>query len=349
MTGQGHGLSADGLGAAARRRGCMLGGAVGDALGAPVEFRTRAGILRAFGPEGIQEFAPGRQSPGSYTDDTQLSVATARGILDWFASTGWAPGAAEAPDLDALALKIWDRYGEWARSPECPLGAPGAKCLEVIGGGRPRSLDTPVDSLGKGCGGVMRVAPVGLAGLGDATFEAAARAATLTHRHPTSDTSSGFLAVLVARLVHGAALAIAFDGAREELLAWDGHEETLDVVDTALSLLGSELGDYEAIGRIGHVGVEEPEAHGKGWVAEEALGIGLFCALRHRDDFAAAVRAAANISGDSDSTAGIAGAICGAAGGVEAIPAHWVATVQNRDALIDLADRLDAAARATSS
>lgn len=214
------------------------------------------------------------------------------------------------------------------------------KCGSVIGSGIPRTMQTPVDDRGKGCGGVMRVAPIGLAGLGDCTFEAAARAGTLTHRHPTSDTSCGFLAVLVAHLVTGFRLAEAVNAARDELLMWSGHEETLDVVDDALLLCGGELDDYAAIRQIGRVGTEEPDAHGKGWVAEEALGIGLLCALRHAGDFPAAVCAAANISGDSDSTASIAGAICGAALSVEAIPPGWVEKVQNRDLLVDLADDL---------
>jgi ADP-ribosylglycohydrolase len=342
MTGHGDGSDH----AAQRRRGCMLGLAVGDALGAPVEFASRAWILEEYGPAGIQDFAPtGRQPAGAYTDDTQLSVATARGILDWREAPGWASERGEEPDLDSLALAIWEQYRKWGRSPECPLGAPGATCLKVIGSGTPRTLDTPMDSRGKGCGGVMRVAPVGLAGLRAATFEAAARAGTLTHRHPTSDTSCGFLGVLVARLVDGAAPAHAVDAARGELLGWDGHTETLNAVDTAVRLAATDVDDYAALRRIGHVGTEAPQAPGKGWVAEEALGIGLFCALRHRDDFAGAVRAAANISGDSDSTASIAGAICGAALGADAIPATWVERVQDRDLLIDLADRLDAMAR----
>ena len=85
---------------------------------------------------------------------------------------------------------------------------------------------------------------------------------------------------------------------------------------------------------------ETENRHGKGWVAEEALGIALFCALRHQDDVAAALRAAANISGDSDSTASITGAILGATLGDMAIPARWVAAVQNRELLVDSADRL---------
>ncbi len=326
---------------ASRRRGCMLALAIGDALGAPVEFLSRRQILSRFGSQGVSELEPwGSQPAGAYTDDTQMSVATARGILDWCETTGWSPGSAGPADRDALALAIWSRYAEWARSPECPLGRPGMKCLGSIASGVPLALSDLVDGRGKGCGGVMRVAPLGLAGLGEAAFEAGARVATLTHRHPTSDASSGFLAALVRWLVDGESLTGAVDAAREQLVAWDGHEETLDAVDAAVRLAGGGMDDYPAMGRIGHVGHETEDGHGKGWVAEEALGIALFCALRHQGDVAAALRAAANISGDSDSTASITGAILGATLGDMAIPARWVAAVQNRELLVDLADRL---------
>ena len=310
-----------------RIRGCLLGLAVGDAYGAPLEFLKRREILGKFGPDGPGGLAPwGGHPGGSYTDDTQMSIATARGLLDWRAPTGWAPGA--AVDHEALAQAVWQRYLEWYRSGEWQGRAPGTACMTALAG------EKPVDS--KGCGGVMRVAPLGCAGLEGAAFEAGARAAALTHHHHTSDAASGFQALLVEQLVRGDELRVAVAAARDALAAWPGsaaalerpaarpkaggeHETpaapskpgaALDAVDTAIGLAGDASVDtYEAIGRIGHVGAETPDGGGKGWVAEEALGIGLLCALRFAREFAAALRAAALISGDSDSTASIAGAI----------------------------------------
>jgi len=323
--------------------GCLLGLAIGDALGAPVEFSTRAQIVAQYGPGGIQELAPRAGQPaGAYTDDSQMSVATVRGMLDWLAATGWSAGGGREPDLDALALAVWARYVEWSRSPECPQGSPGAQVMASIKGGVPLTLQHPVNVWGKGCGGVMRVAPLGLIGLGRWAFEAGARCATLTHRHPTSDTAAGFLAQLVDHLLADAPLPDAVARAREALVGWPGHEETLDAVDAAVRLAAAPTDVYEAIGQIGHVGVEELSEHGKGWVAEETLGIALYCALRCRDDYAAAVRAAVNISGDSDSTGSVTGAIVGAAGGVEAIPSAWKEQVADSGLLLELGRRLAA-------
>ena len=339
----GHATQAtDAEGRERRARGCLLGLAIGDALGAPVEFSTRAQILAQYGPEGIRELAPRAGQPaGAYTDDSQMSVATARGILDWQAATGWSAGSGE-PDLDALALAVWARYVEWSRSPECPQGSPGAQVLASIKGGVPLTLQHPVNVWGKGCGGVMRVAPLGLIGLGGWAFEAGARCATLTHRHPTSDTAAGFVAQLVDHLVTGLPLAAAAARVRAVLAGWPGHEETLDAVDTAVRLAAAPGDVYADIGQIGHVALEEPSGHGKGWVAEETLGIALYCALRYEDDYAAAVRAAVNISGDSDSTGSVTGAIMGAARGVEAIPLAWREQVADGGLLLELGRRLAA-------
>ena len=333
-----------------RYRGCLLGLCIGDAFGAAAEFMTRAEILKAHPPNGIIDLLPRPGLPaGSYTDDGQMSVATARGVLDWRRVSGWTPGAVlDAAAQEALSTAIFVRYMEWYESGEHIGRGPGTATMTALGDrkpGRPRGRVNPEN---KGCGGVMRVSPIGLAGLGEAAFEAAARAAILTHGHPTSDASSGCLALLIAFLVGGLPLPEATARTREHLVAWSrtdvaasrGIAETLDVVDAAVRLAAEAEESYTAIGQIGQVGEETADGDGKGWVAEEDLGIGLYCALRFPDDFGAAVAGAANISGDSDSTASVAGAILGAALGVEGIPPDWVERVENRELLIKLADEL---------
>jgi ADP-ribosyl-[dinitrogen reductase] hydrolase len=64
-----------------RFRGCLLGGAVGDALGAPVEFSSRTTILNQFGPSGIRDYAPAYGRKGAITDDTQMTLFTAEGFI----------------------------------------------------------------------------------------------------------------------------------------------------------------------------------------------------------------------------------------------------------------------------
>lgn len=79
---------------------------------------------------------------------------------------------------------------------------------------------------------------------------------------------------------------------------------------------------------------------GEGWVGEEAVGIALYCALRHNDDFSAALRAAVNHDGDSDSTGAICGNILGAIWGYDRIPYIWKENLELHDTLLATARRL---------
>ena len=70
------------------------------------------------------------------------------------------------------------------------------------------------------------------------------------------------------------------------------------------------------------------ELLGEGWVAEEALAISLYCALRFKEDFSAGVLAAINHSGDSDSTGAITGNILGVIHGIKGIPEKWITNLK---------------------
>lgn len=324
-----------------RFRGCLVGSAVGDSLGAPVEFLSRADIIDRHGLGGVDGFAAWtndvgvRMAAGSYTDDTQLTIATAQGLLDAFArgrSRGiWHP-----------ASHVWEHYLGWLESQAVARERryPGATCLAALRGGVPGDLDEPLNE-SKGSGAVMRVAPVGLAFFTGRAFDQAAETAALTHGHPTAHLAAGFLAEVIARIVRGGSgsrewsalrgggLAAAIAEAREMLIGYDEHDEVLQSVDTAVELYIS--------------GTDLDEAYpllGEGWVAEEALGIALFSALSFPGDFVEGVLAAVNITGDSDTTGCLTGAILGAALGEHSVPQEWARGVENADGLVALADTL---------
>src|SRR5215469_1142760 len=87
-------------------RGCLLGGAVGDALGAPVEFMSYANIVREFGPEGIRDFAPAYGRLGAITDDTQMTLFTAEGLLRAYVR-GCLKGICHPPSVVHHAYLRW--------------------------------------------------------------------------------------------------------------------------------------------------------------------------------------------------------------------------------------------------
>jgi ADP-ribosylglycohydrolase len=338
---------------ASRVHGCLVGGAVGDALGWPVEFLRWPEIRARYGPGGIAGFderAPGGR--GAVTDDTQMTLFTAEGLLRASAGASGTDFLADVPGAVRRAYLRWlrtqgatcDDADAWraARDEDAPDGllgmralhavrAPGATCLAALRAGGTGTRARPVND-SKGCGGVMRVAPVALHGgvPDDAVFALAATVAALTHGHPSGWLSAGAHAEILRRLVRGATLDAALDGAMARLAREPAHEETTRALAAARALAATGAAPSPAgVGTLGG-----------GWVGEEALAIGVYAALVAPGDVPRALRVAVNHSGDSDSTGSIAGQLLGARLGLDAVPAAWREGVELADVLAQTADAL---------
>src|SRR5260370_35340613 len=120
------------------------------------------------------------------------------------------------------------------------------------------------------------------------------------------------------------------DAAKKELRNHKSHQETLAAIEQAEALAEARPRERSAL-----------RVMGKGFVAEEALAMGLYCALSARD-FEDGLILAVNHSGDSDSTGSITGNLLGAAAGVEAIPDRWLRNLELRTTIEALADDLAA-------
>ncbi|WP_371820065.1 ADP-ribosylglycohydrolase family protein [Verticiella alkaliphila] len=333
----------------ARFLGCLLGGAVGDALGAPVEFMSRAEILRRFGPEGITQYSPAYGGPGTITDDTQMTLFTAEGLL-----RGWVRGCFKG--ITTYTGVTAHAYLRWlctqGERPACDVElsaeksgwlyqqralhsrrAPGNTCLSALRAMTSFGKTASNDS--KGCGGVMRVAPVGLFAWRLRQYESpqdvfrlGSELAALTHGHPTGMLTGGVLAVLILALTDGASLTEALAAAKHILRGEPRHEDTLTTIEMAEAHAEAGLRHEDAIARLG-----------EGWTAEEALAIAIYCALVARD-FEHGVTLAVNHGGDSDSTGAIAGNLLGALHGATAIPARWLEPLELRDVITEVAEDL---------
>lgn len=323
-------------------RGCLLGGAIGDALGWPVEFLRYQDILHRYGIEGITELPLNPKAKAEITDDTQMTLFTAEGILRGFTSM-------KAKGTSDDATSVFYAYQRWFLTQgEAPLKefdgiydgwllgigelhskrAPGSTCLSALRSGNLGTMNSPLNN-SKGCGGVMRVAPAGLFYQKEEAFTKGAEFAALTHGHASGYLSAGALAYLIATIVEGDNLEDAVQKTIHALERWNDHEECSQLLKDAHRLSKENRSDYEAI-----------QTLGEGWVGEEALAISVYCALKYQDDFASALHAAVNYDGDSDSTGAITGNILGAYLGVDRIPTHWVEQVELGDVLIQIADDL---------
>lgn len=313
----------------ARYTGCLLGGAVGDALGWPVEFLKWDAIQEKYGAAGITELDTQGNEKAGVSDDTQLTLFTGEGLLRAEARCK-ARGVCHTPDVIHRAYLRWlltqgeaanfrdfnkeDRSSGWLVGlPELQnRRAPGNTCISALMANRIGTIEHPLNS-SKGCGCMMRVAPVGLMANREGLFSLAAQVAAITHGHPSGYLAAATLAVIVHNVVNGMEIEPAIQDALSELKKHEYHQETAESAERAVEMWRSGQCNQETLAKLG-----------EGWVAEEALAIGIYSALCAEGDFVKGVRLAVNHSGDSDSTGAIAGAILGAHLGSGAIPPEWL-------------------------
>lgn len=317
-----------------RFTGCLLGGALGDALGWSIEFDSIEEIREQHGEPGLLEPVPNENGFYEITDDTQMTLFTAEGCLQaWTAARQYDT----TPDFQGVLHRAYLRWlhtqrrggetaGGWLLGlPQLHARrAPGNACLSALCSGLAGSVQTPVNDR-KGCGGIMRVAPCGLmaARITEGSdedvvrfaFELGSIAAAITHGHPSGYLSAGYLAGLVSALCRDIELEPAMDLAMRTLREHKGCEETVSAIEQAVAL-------YRNPGLV--PSPEAVETLGGGWVGEESLAIALYCSLVAKDDVVGGLRLAVNHSGDSDSTGSITGNILGALHGEQALPVVWL-------------------------
>jgi len=337
-------------------RGCMFGGAVGDALGWPIEFKTEREIRNRFWPDGIKEYKLNKSGVAEITDDTQMSLFTANGILygetmerlrgisrrprkhvaiayqDWLDTQqpGWRPGGIS---WLSYVRELWEKR------------APGRTCLYALQeqNENPGMIEDYViaeinDS--KGCGSIMRVAPMGLRNWKDirALDYEGAQLGAITHGHPLGYMPCAVLVHIINRIVFppkpDCALKDIIIEARDtvsEVFAGNPFLPKLcGIIDRAVDLAEhSHESDLDNIHMLG-----------EGWLADDALAISLYCALRYQDDFSGGIIAAVNHKGDSDSTGAVTGNILGTWVGYDAIEEKWKQNLELSDVVLEIADDL---------
>lgn len=325
-------------------RGCLMAGATGDALGYEVEFMSRRAILSRFGEQGITKFTLDNKGKALISDDTQMTLFTANGMLMGL-TRGYMRGIGGRPEeyVDGAYLDwyytqtgrkkeilINDFHYTWLRDlPEmAQCRAPGNTCLQACESMFRREH---VHNNSKGCGGIMRVAPMALLDAGYASrdkktyslvelAEAGGKIAECTHKHPLAFLPASLLTILLYKVVPMAVKQVQEDIDRIinetldmlDLIYIDKYESEKqylrDLSEKAIRLAHSDISDADAIRELG-----------EGWVAEETWAIALYCAIRHIDSVEDAIIASVNHDGDSDSTGSVCGNIMGAIYGYEHI------------------------------
>lgn len=325
-----------------RFKGCLVGGASGDALGYEVEFNNYDSIKRRFGKKGITSYVL-HNGYALISDDTQMSLFTANGLMN-----------ADINNLDYIK-SIYKAYLDWYYTQKnnnkyyrssCwlynidelhSLRAPGLTCTGSLRSGKMGTLEKRINN-SNGCGGVMRVAPIGLFFSPhyfkeEEIFLMGASVAAVTHGGDLAIIPSACLTSIINNIVYNncdieiatmKSLEIAskyFDG--EDLKYF------ITLIKSAISMSKMNINDYEAITGLG-----------EGWTGEEALAIAIYSSLKYKDNIKDALICAVNHNGDSDSTGSITGQILGAYLGINSIPKEFINNLEINDIIIEIATDL---------
>jgi len=312
--------------------GALMGCAVGDALGAPLEGRSREQIATMHGiTDGFRPYRHKKEvgfSPGQYTDDTQLTLAIVKSLLTC--------GRVDPADIAAEFVKLWE-------SNEIVGAGPVAhRAVRRLMEGVRWEDAAATDDLALN-GAAMRIAPVGLWHCDDADQLARAveLASFITHRHPLAVDGAIAIATAVAfgatsNAIETASFLDAVHGSVADRSP--GFADRIRELHEWLPL--TETAALEAIV------ADEGRAKGRGFgvpaMVEPTVLAALYVFLKSPDDYLATIDRALRVGGDVDTVAAIAGAISGAHNGLKAIPSNLVAGVKDSAEILDLGARLHA-------
>ncbi len=314
--------------------GCLVGGAVGDALGYAVEFFEDSAIFKKYGERGITDYHL-TEGKALISDDTQMTLFTAEGLL-------------LSRSIESAIESIYSAYLNWYKTQtlKTPIEnhgllsnplmyetrAPGNTCLVALESRVCGTIEDPINK-SKGCGGIMRVAPIAVYCYNRKIPCAkadilAAKASAITHGHELGYIPSSFFVHILYRILEGNTLLYAVEDAIKvvpTLFLGSVHiSEAVELLKKAIEMSMQDVDDLDAIRELG-----------EGWVAEETLAIAVYCCLKHQSNFEDVVVSAVNHSGDSDSTGAVAGNIIGAYLGAKNIPQKFLNNLELIETIVD--------------
>lgn len=308
--------------------GSLIGTFVGDALGMPVEGWSHRRIRDRYGR--VDQMMDARLGAGTYTDDTQMALATARSLVE-----------NDGVDREKIAESFLDYYDS-----KRGYGRGTVMVFEKWQQGKDmdRAAEEIYDGGSFGNGGSMRIAPVGVwcSENPDSLVEAVEAACGLTHAHPLGKGSSFLQAYSVAKAFR------ADPDSDLDTMRW--IQELIDVLPDRLDVDGVLRSKMETVrgylaensgavdpGRV----ARDPGCSSK---AFESVPAAVYSFLAHPNQFREAVTYAVGIGGDTDTIGAMTGAISGAYHGVTAVPEQWWSRLENgqdgRDEILVLACRL---------
>ena len=349
-----------GIDVRSRVRGCLLGGAIGDALGYPIEFMKPAEFPKSMQDWTAEYLLDPESGKAVISDDTQMTLFTACGLLYGYSRSCMKGIGGDIWYYIHMAYEDWLKTQDPNVSVKYPISwissipqlnvrrVPGNTCLSALyaGGG---SIKKPANG-SKGSGGVMRIAPIPLYAGANGHFDqkynlrSCAETAAITHGHPLGWLSAAAMGNLLYDIMLNFSIFYAIQDTVLILeREFGNYPETrrLTALLKNAKILADTSSQTSSVNLIAEFDIMEQL--GEGWVGEEALAVGLFCmmACMGRGTDLCLLNAVKH-RGDSDTVGSIAGQLWGAYFGVQAF--EWneqlLSSLELKDVILEIADDL---------
>lgn len=302
-------------------RSLLFGVAVGDALGVPVEFRDRE-YLRNHPVTDMTGYGTHHQPPGTWSDDSSLTFCLAEALTHPF-------------DLEVIGQTFirWYREGFWAAGERLfDIGGATHEAIHRLINGVPAARAGGDDEYDNGNGSLMRIAPLvfHIAGMPvTERFEITRIVSSITHAHIRSVVACFYYLEFCQSILRGQDKFAIY-----QQLKGDVSRFALDY-----PLPPYEIRQFERLLQHDIYSLDEDAIESRGYVIH-TLEASVWCLLT-TDTFPEAVLKAVNLGGDTDTTAAVTGGLAGLLYGYDAIPADWIHQLAKKDAIADLAERLN--------
>ncbi|MDO5521978.1 MAG: ADP-ribosylglycohydrolase family protein [bacterium] len=335
--------------------GCLMGGAIGDALGLPIRYDSFDQIVATYGVNGLNTLVLNENGVAEISAVTQMTLFTCEGVI-------WADIIKKRIGYSDIVSRCFYSYERWLHTQEYPLAderyywilqdermdlgspllktkelyhrrGPSNTCLQALLQAKNQEfgrIEQPINQ-SKGCGGLMRTAPIGLSFSKSPkkAFEAGCKVAAITNTHPTGYYTAGALSAIISYLVNGVSIQKAAKETLAILKYCSASEETIDAIKAALKSAG-----------------EEPKSSarkkelGEGFVADEALAIALYSAISYEEEYEEAIKFSINHNGNSNVTGALCGTLIGTKVGIHRINKEWQTQIECSDVIMDMSSRL---------
>lgn len=300
----------------------LMGLCVGDALGVPVEFTSRAERIK-FPVTKMLGYGTWHQPPGTWSEDSALTFCLAESLCRGYS-------------LDAIAQSFWRWYKQAYWTPRggiFGIGESTHAAIMRINQGVPPLEAGGTSEMSNGNGSLMRILPMAYYHKTLDFSELISRVhqvSCITHAHARSQMACGIYISIAIKLLQGYNLATAYSQGLQEIQAIYSEPKFLEEIPHFAKVCSGEIASLPI-----------EEINSGGYVID-TLEASLWCLL-NSSSYAEAVLKAVNLGGHTDTTAAVTGGLAGIYYGIEGIPQLWVNQVARKQDIVNLARRFSVA------